>query len=132
VESDSDPATEIARALPADDLDVTRLVEADARHQTGSSRQPYEVGAWSLDYLGPGFRVQVRVVRRGGRAGLDGFLSSARPTTVVLTHLETRATLETRASFSGRFEFLALPPGASQLTIVEDSGMAATTPPFWV
>ena len=93
-----------------------------------------ETGAWSLEYLGPGFGVQLRIVRRDRQARLDGWMSPARPVTVLLSSmLRTQVVLETRVGDSGRFEFPVVPVGACRLSFVDDDGgRAAATPPFWV
>jgi hypothetical protein len=40
---------------------------------------PHEVDTWSLEYLGPGFHVQLRIVRRHRQARVDGWVSPAQP-----------------------------------------------------
>ncbi|MGO4255831.1 hypothetical protein [Marmoricola sp. RAF53] len=111
--------------------------ETDAR-----GRRP-EVGAWSLEYLGPGFRVQLRIASHGRAVELSGWMSPApEPGEVVtvrllpLTHgsrrLHRAATPGTVVCPSGRFELSGVPAGACRLTFVLPSGATSTTPPFWV
>jgi hypothetical protein len=94
----------------------------------------HEIGTWSLEYLGPGFHVQLRIVRRNRQARLDGWMSPARPITVLLASLLRKPIiLETRISDSGRFEFPVAPTGACRMSfIVDDAGRPPSTPPFWV
>jgi hypothetical protein len=92
-----------------------------------------EVGAWSLEYLGPGFHVQLRIVRRNRHARLDGWMSPPKQVTVLLASLVRKPTiLETRVGPSGRFEFPAVPTGACRMSFVLEDGRPPSTPPFWV
>lgn len=101
---------------------------------TSLLRQAHEVGAWSLEYLGPGFHVQLRIVRRQRQARVDGWMSPVRPVTVLLASmLRKPVVLETRVSDSGRFEFPMAPTGACRMSFVlDDGGRPPATPPFWV
>ena len=97
-------------------------------------RAPDETGTWSLEYLGPGFRVQLRVSRRQRQARVDGWVSPPQPMTVMLSSVLRKGTvLEAQVSDSGRFEFPVAPSGACRLTFVTDSpGRPQATPPFWI
>jgi len=97
-------------------------------------RAPDETGTWSLEYLGPGFRVQLRISRRGRQARLDGWVSPPQPMTVMLSSvLRKSGVLEAQVSDSGRFEFPIAPAGACRMTFVTESGgRPQATPPFWI
>jgi hypothetical protein len=97
-------------------------------------RAPDETGTWSLEYLGPGFRVQLRISRRHRQARLDGWVSPAQPMTVFLSSvLRKGAVLEAQVSESGRFEFPIAPSGACRMSFVTESpGRPQATPPFWI
>jgi hypothetical protein len=121
------------------DAELLTLVEWDKELSGVRSvtmlRAPDEVGTWSLEYLGPGFRVQVRISRSARQARLDGWVVPAQPMTVFLTSMGTNSTSEeTRVSDSGRFEFPVTPTGACRLTFVSDpsSTRPLVTPPFWI
>lgn len=115
-----------------------RLVHQDERTpavRTASLlSQAHEIGTWSLEYLGPGFHVQLRILRRNRQARLDGWMSPARPITVLLASmLRKPVILETRVSDSGRFEFPVAPTGACRMSfVIDDGGRPPATPPFWV
>ena len=104
-----------------------------AAQQFGASHA-HEIGTWSLEYLGPGFHVQLRILRRNRQARLDGWMSPARPITVLLASmLRKPVILETRVSDSGRFEFPVAPTGACRMSfVIDDGGRPPATPPFWV
>ena len=94
---------------------------------------PNEVGAWSLEYLGPGFHVQLRIARRNRQARVDGWMSPAQPIKILLSSLLRHPiVLETHVSESGRFEFPAAPTGACRMSFVTDRGRPPATPPFWI
>jgi hypothetical protein len=121
------------------DAELLTLVEWDKELSGVRSvtmlRAPDEVGTWSLEYLGPGFRVQVRISRSARQARLDGWVVPAQPMTVFLTSMGKNSTSEeTRVSDSGRFEFPVTPTGACRLTFVSDpsSTRPLVTPPFWI
>ena len=121
------------------DAELLTLVEWDKELSGVRSvtmlRAPDEVGTWSLEYLGPGFRVQVRISRTARQARLDGWVVPAQPMTVYLTSMGKQGTTdETRVSDSGRFEFPVTPTGACRLTFVSDpsSTRPLVTPPFWI
>lgn len=101
---------------------------------TSLLQNAHEIGTWSLEYLGPGFHVQLRILRRNRQARLDGWMSPARPITVLLASLLRKPViLETRVSDSGRFEFPFAPTGACRMSfIIDDAGRPPATPPFWV
>jgi hypothetical protein len=121
------------------DAELLTLVEWDKELSGVRSvtmlRAPEEVGTWSLEYLGPGFRVQVRISRSARQARLDGWLVPAQPMTVFLTSMGKKPTTsETQVGDSGRFEFPVTPTGACRLTFVSDpsSTRPFVTPPFWI
>ncbi len=134
------PALDLAMAVLAEDA----LVQEDAvlapvvPEQRGvrsvsALRAAQEVGAWALEYIGPGFRVQLRISRRGREARLDGWMSPARPARVVLSSLVHRATaLEARISESGRFEFVGVPTGPCRMSFLLGGERTPATPPFWI
>lgn len=136
-----DLAEGVLARLDANDLDaeLLTLVEFDKElagvRSTTMLRAPDEVGTWSLEYLGPGFRVQVRISRSQRDARLDGWVVPAQPMTVYLTSMGSKSsTDETRVGESGRFEFPVTPTGACRLTFVSDpsSTRPLVTPPFWI
>jgi hypothetical protein len=136
----SDLADGVLARLAAQDLEyeLLTLVESDealAGVRTATMlRAPDETGTWSLEYLGPGFRVQLRISRRGRQARLDGWVSPPQPMTVMLSSvLRKGGVLEAQVSESGRFEFPVAPPGACRMTFVTESGgRPQATPPFWI
>jgi len=136
----ADLADGVLARLAAQDLEyeLLTLVESDdalagVRSAT-LQRAPDETGTWSLEYLGPGFRVQLRVSRRGRQARLDGWVSPPQPMTVMLSSvLRKGGVLEAQVSDSGRFEFPVAPSGACRMTFVTESGgRPQATPPFWI
>ena len=136
-----DLAEGVLARIETNDLDaeLLTLVEWDKELSGVRSvtmlRAPDEVGTWSLEYLGPGFRVQVRISRSARQARLDGWVVPARPMTVFLTSMGRNSTSEeTRVSDTGRFEFPVTPTGACRLTFVSDpsSTRPLVTPPFWI
>lgn len=135
-----DLADGVLARLAAQDLEyeLLTLVESDevlAGVRTATmQRAPDETGTWSLEYLGPGFRVQLRVSRRGRQARLDGWVSPPQPMTVMLSSVLRKGTvLEAQVSDSGRFEFPVAPAGACRMTFVTESGgRPQATPPFWI
>ena len=137
----ADLAEGVLARIETNDLDaeLLTLVEWDKELSGVRSvtmlRAPDEVGTWSLEYLGPGFRVQVRISRTARQARLDGWVVPAQPLTVYLTSMGKQGTTdETRVSDSGRFEFPVTPTGACRLTFVSDpsSTRPLVTPPFWI
>jgi hypothetical protein len=135
-----DLADGVLARLAAQDLEyeLLTLVESDEAlagvRSATMLRAPDETGTWSLEYLGPGFRVQLRVSRRGRQARLDGWVSPPQPMTVMLSSvLRKGGVLEAQVSDSGRFEFPVAPPGACRMTFVtEAGGRPQATPPFWI
>jgi hypothetical protein len=135
-----DLADGVLARLAAQDLEyeLLTLVESDEALAGVRSatllRAPDETGTWSLEYLGPGFRVQLRVSRRGRQARLDGWVSPPQPMTVMLSSVLRKAgVLEAQVSDSGRFEFPVAPAGACRMTFVTESGgRPQATPPFWI
>jgi hypothetical protein len=97
--------------------------------------RPVEVGAWTLEYLGPGFRVQLRVTSRGRWGHISGWIAPATVARVFLVPV-TRHDAPTEAVISetGRFEFDRLPSaGGYRLAFLTDAGERPfMTPPFWV
>jgi hypothetical protein len=92
-----------------------------------------EVGTWSLEYLGPGFHVQLRIARRNRQARVDGWMSPAQPIKIFLSSLLRQpVVLEAQVSESGRFEFPVAPTGACRMSFVTDRGRPPATPPFWI
>jgi hypothetical protein len=93
-----------------------------------------EVGTWSLEYLGPGFHVQLRIARRQRQARIDGWMSPAQPIKIFLSSLLRQPiVLEAQVSDSGRFEFPVAPTGACRMSFVlPTSGRPPATPPFWI
>jgi hypothetical protein len=137
----ADLADGVLARLAAEDLDyeLLTLVERDeslagVRSTSTIQRAPDETGTWSLEYAGPGFRVQLRISRRGRHARLDGWLSPPQPMTVMLSSvLRKGGVLEAQVSDAGRFEFPVAPAGACRMTFVTDSpGRPQATPPFWI
>jgi hypothetical protein len=120
------------------DAELLTLVEFDKElagvRSVTMLRAPDEVGTWSLEYLGPGFRAQVRISRSTRQARLDGWVVPAQPMTVHLTSMGRRGSAEeTQVGDSGRFEFAATPTGACRLTFMPDAGgKPLVTPPFWI
>ena len=94
----------------------------------------HEVGTWSLEYLGPGFHVQLRIARRQRQARIDGWMSPAQPIKVFLSSLLRQpVVLEAQVSETGRFEFPVTPTGACRMSFVtDDHGRPPATPPFWI
>jgi len=136
----ADLADGVLARLAAQDLEyeLLTLVESDEAlagvRSTTMLRAPDETGTWSLEYLGPGFRVQLRVSRRGRQARLDGWVSPPQPMTVMLSSvLRKGGVIEAQVSDSGRFEFPIAPAGACRMTFVTESGgRPQATPPFWI
>ena len=135
-----DLADGVLARLAAQDLEyeLLTLVESDEAlagvRSATMLRAPDETGTWSLEYLGPGFRVQLRISRRGRQARLDGWVSPPQPMTVMLSSvLRKGGVLEALVSDSGRFEFPVAPAGACRMTFVTESGgRPQATPPFWI
>jgi len=136
-----DLAEGVLARIETNDLDaeLLTLVEWDKElagvRSVTMLRAPDEVGTWSLEYLGPGFRVQVRISRGQRQARLDGWVVPAQPMTVFLTSMgKNSSTDETQVGESGRFEFSVAPTGACRLTFVNESGSTRplVTPPFWI
>lgn len=96
---------------------------------------PVEVGAWTLEYLGPGFRVEVRVSGRGRYAQVSGWMSPTVAARIFLLPVaRPGAPLEAELSASGRFSFdhLASGGGHRLAFITETADQPFMTPPFWV
>ena len=117
------------------ELDLARFeVAGHDGVRSAMLQTPNEVGTWSLEYLGPGFHVQLRIARRNRQARLDGWMSPAQPIKVFLTSLLRKPTvLEAQVSESGRFEFPIAPSGACRMSFATDGqGRHPATPPFWI
>ncbi len=92
-----------------------------------------EVGTWSLEYLGPGFHVQLRIARRNRQARVDGWMSPAQPIKIFLSSLLRHpVVLEAQVGETGRFEFPVAPTGACRMSFVTERGRPPATPPFWI
>ena len=115
-------------------VDLTLVMHDHEAVRTAMLQTPNEVGTWSLEYLGPGFHVQLRIARRNRQARLDGWMSPARPVKVFLTSLLQKPTvLEAEVSETGRFEFPVAPAGACRMSFAtEGQGRHPATPPFWI
>ncbi|RNL78619.1 hypothetical protein [Nocardioides marmorisolisilvae] len=115
-------------------VDLTLVMHDHESVRTAMLQTPNEVGTWSLEYLGPGFHVQLRIARRNRQARLDGWMSPARPVKVLLSTLLHKPTiLEAEVSESGRFEFPIAPTGACRMSFATDGpGRHPATPPFWI
>lgn len=136
-----DLAEGVLARLEVEDLDaeLLTLVEYDKElagvRSVTMLRAPDEVGTWSLEYLGPGFRVQVRISRGQRQARLDGWVVPAQAMTVHLTSMGKLGTSdEAQVGASGRFEFPLTPTGACRLTFISGSSdtRPLVTPPFWI
>ena len=93
-------------------------------------QSPNEVGTWSLEYLGPGFHVQLRIARRNRQARLDGWMSPAQPIKVFLSSLLHKPTvLEAQVSDTGRFEFPIAPTGACRMSFADRGPRSAPGDP---
>jgi hypothetical protein len=94
----------------------------------------HEIGTWALEYLGPGFHVQLRIARRNRQARVDGWMSPAQPIKILLSSLLRHPViLEAEVSESGRFEFPVAPSGACRMSFLTDThGRPPATPPFWI
>ena len=121
--------------VPDDNVIDLTLVRGDHESvRTAMLHTPNEVGTWSLEYLGPGFHVQLRIARRNRQARLDGWMSPAQPIKVFLSSLLHKPTvLEAQVSDTGRFEFPIAPTGACRMSFATpDHGRHPATPPFWI
>lgn len=111
---------------------------ATVEGQAGAARpglRSVEMGAWTLEYLGPGLRVQLRIHHRGPIAHLSGWISPAIAARVFLVPMDRRGTpTEAVVSPSGRFEYEHITgSGGYRLAfITETAERPFTTPPFWV
>jgi len=97
--------------------------------------RPVEVGAWTLDYLGPGFRVQLRVTARGRSGHVSGWMAPAVAARVFLVPVGRRDEyVEAVISGAGHFEFDGLPTGGGYRLafLTATSERPFLTPPFWV
>ena len=121
---------------PHDDnvIDLALVMSDQESVRSAMLQSPHEVGTWSLEYLGPGFHVQLRIARRNRQARLDGWMSPAQPIKVFLSSLLHKPVLlEAQVSDSGRFEFPVAPTGACRMSFATDThGRHPATPPFWI
>jgi hypothetical protein len=115
---------------------LLEVADQDDAQQVRSAmlQVPNEVGTWSLEYLGPGFHVQLRIARRNRQARLDGWMSPAQPIKVFLSSLLHKPTvLEAQVSDTGRFEFPIAPTGACRMSFATvGHGRHPANPPFWI
>jgi len=113
---------------------MTAAASLEDRTATRADLRHVAVGAWTLEYLGPGFRVQVRVTGRGPSVQVSGWMSpaiAARVFLVAMAHREPEA--EAEISASGRFEFAGVPTGGGYRLafLLDDADRPFLTPPFW-
>lgn len=137
-----DLADGVLARIAAEDLEfeLLTLVESDAamagvRSTSVLADSEDEVGTWSLEYVGPWFRVYVRLTRSEESTRLDGWVVPARSLTVSLTTENRVLPQRTTVDEHGRFEFPQTPPGLSRLTFLDSSrthGHPQVTPPFWI
>ena len=128
--------------IAAEDLefDLLTLVESDAalagvRSTAFSLEDVDEVGAWSMEYVGPEFRVYVRLTRFEDRTRLDGWVVPARPLTVRLRSEGQTIPQKAPVDEHGRFEFARASQGLCRLSFVDEPRTTArpsVTPPFWI
>ena len=114
-------------------MTTAAFVEEPAAHRT--DLRAVEVGAWTLDYLGPGFRVQLRVTSRGRRGHISAWMSPAMAARVFLVRIgHGDAHEEAVVSANGHFEFdRLLAGGGYRLAFVTEAcERTVMTPPFWV
>jgi hypothetical protein len=128
--------------IAAEDLefDLLTLVESDGalagvRSTAVAVEDVDEVGAWSMEYVGPEFRVYVRLTRFEDRTRLDGWVVPARPLTVRLRAADQSIPQKAPVDEHGRFEFARASQGLCRLSFVEEPRTTArpsVTPPFWI
>lgn len=128
------PVLTLVSAEPLiDEAGSIEALEEAAVRSVGQYAGLQEVGTWSLEYLGPGFHVQLRIARRQRQARVDGWMSPAQPIKVFLSSLIRQpVVLEAQVGESGRFEFPVAPTGACRMSFVTDRGRPPATPPFWI
>jgi hypothetical protein len=115
-------------------MTTTAFIPEQMTSAAADSR-PVEVGAWTLDYLGPGFHAQVRIAGRGPTSHVSGWTSPAINARIFLVPMARRGTTsEAVASSAGRFEFTRVPSGAAYRLafLTEGAERPFMTPPFWV
>lgn len=128
--------------LAAQDLefDLLTLVEsgeslAGVRSVT-TLKDRDEVGTWSLEYVGNGFRVYVRISKTDDVSRVDGWVVPARSLTVRLSSESPMPVItQTRVNEHGRFEFPGAPTGPCRMTFVAEprtEERPQVTPPFWI
>lgn len=115
-------------------LDLTLVLSDHEPVRSAMLQTPNEVGTWSLEYLGPGFHVQLRIARRNRQVRLDGWMSPAQPIKIFLSSLLHKPlVLEAQVSDTGRFEFPVAPTGVCRMSFATDEhGRHPATPPFWI
>lgn len=129
--ADYSDAVELVLATPLDEADPEE--EYPGHRSVSVVPMANEVGTWSLEYLGPGFHVQLRIARRNRQARVDGWMSPAQPIKILLSSLLRQpVVLEAQVSETGRFEFPVAPTGACRMSFVTDRGRPPATPPFWI
>lgn len=97
--------------------------------------RPVEAGAWTLEYLGPGFRVQLRVTARGRSGHISGWMAPALTARVFLAPVGGgQPQVEAVISSAGHFEFGGLPTGVGYrlVFVTQTFERPVLTPPFWV
>jgi hypothetical protein len=127
------PTLSLVSAGPVEEVRTDDPGGAGSVRAAGHVLGAEEVGTWALEYLGPGFHVQLRIARRQRQARVDGWMSPAQPIKVFLTSLvRGPVVLEAQVGESGRFEFPVAPTGACRMSFVTDRGRPPATPPFWI
>ncbi len=129
--ADYDDSVELVLAPPLDEAEPDDVYVG--HRSVTALPTANEVGTWSLEYLGPGFHVQLRIARRNRQARVDGWMSPAQPIKILLSSLMRQpVVLEAQVSESGRFEFPVAPTGACRMSFVTERGRPPATPPFWI
>lgn len=131
----------LARLVAQDlEFDLLTLVESEGSLAGVRSVQTLkdrdEVGTWSLEYVGNGFRVYVRISKSDDVARVDGWVVPARSMSVRLsTESLTPVITQTKVNEHGRFDFPGAPTGACRLTFINEprtEERPQVTPPFWI
>ena len=137
-----DLADGVLARLAAEDLEfeLLTLVETDGalagvRSAAVALEDRDEEGAWSMEYVGPEFRVYVRLTRTEDHTRLDGWVVPARPLTVGLRAEGRHVPLTAEVDEHGRFAFPRASEGVCRLTFTDQPRTATrprVTPPFWI
>jgi len=142
----ADLADGVLATLAAADLEfefeLLTLVEShDSLAGTRSvTAQSAEVGAWSLEFAGPDFRVLVRVSTVEDRRRVDGWVLPRLPMRIQVagSGAGRPAYDGVEVDAHGRFEITNVAPGLSRLWFLPEPGAPAdvrlpvATPPFWI